>query len=52
METKYSIHYHVWTEMEMIEMFVRLRERFHLSLEPELRLKSNGEAVWILSISA
>jgi SAM-dependent methyltransferase len=52
METKYSIHYHVWTEMEMMEMFVRLRERFNLSLEPELMLKSNGEVVWILSKSA
>jgi predicted SAM-dependent methyltransferase len=52
METKYSIHYHVWTEMEMMEMFVRLKERFQVPLEPELMSKSNGEVVWILSKTA
>jgi len=51
-DTKYSIHYHVWSEMDMMEMMVKLQERFNLPVDPELMLKSNGEVVWILSKTA
>jgi len=32
----YSIHYHVWTSIEMMELFVRLKKDFKLPFEIEL----------------
>ncbi len=49
LDTSYSIHYHVWSEMEMVELVLKLRERFSLPVELELLLKGKGEVVLILS---
>jgi len=42
----YSIHYHVWTQAEMLEMVVELRKM--VSFELELCLKNGGEVIFIL----
>jgi len=51
-ETKYSIHYHVWSEMEVMEFVLMLGKRFKLPVDLEVLLKSNGEIVVILSRAA
>lgn len=52
MDTNYSIHYHVWSEPEMMDLLLKLKERFNFPAELELLLKSNGEVVLILSKTA
>lgn len=42
----YSIHYHVWTQAEMLEMIVALRKL--VSFEAELCLKHETEFIFIL----
>ncbi len=42
----YSIHYHVWTQAEMLELIVELRKM--VSFELELCLKNGGEVIFIL----
>lgn len=42
----YSIHYHVWTQAEMLELIVALRKM--VSFEVELCLKHEAEVIFIL----
>src|SRR5262245_5459048 len=42
----YSIHYHVWTQAEMLELVVALRRM--VSFELELCLKNGGEVIFVL----
>lgn len=42
----YSIHYHVWTQAEMLELVVALRKM--VSFEVELCLKNEAEVIFIL----
>lgn len=51
-DTNYSIHYHVWSQAEMMDLVSKLKDMFHLPLDVELLLKSNGEIVLILSKTA
>jgi SAM-dependent methyltransferase len=51
-DTKYSIHYHVWTEREMMDLILRLQDQFKLPVELELLFKNNGEVVLVLSKTA
>lgn len=50
----YSIHFHVWTQDELLELFVRLRTYFKLPVELELFLKhaGTGEVIVVLSRTA
>ena len=43
-----SIHYHVWTQVEMIELILTLKKRLHFNFEVELMLKNMGEVIFIL----
>jgi hypothetical protein len=42
----YSIHYHVWTQAEMLELVLALRKM--ISFELELCLKNEAEVIFIL----
>lgn len=46
LEMDYSIHYHVWTQAEMLELVVEMRKI--VSFELELCLKNGGEVIFIL----
>lgn len=46
MAIDYSIHYHVWTQSEMLELLVALRKM--VSFEVELCLKNGPEVIFIL----
>lgn len=46
MSTDYSIHYHVWTQAEMLELIVALRRM--VSFEVDLCLKNGPEVIFIL----
>jgi len=46
MEIDYSIHYHVWTQSEMLELLVAFRKM--VSFEVELCLKNGPEVIFIL----
>ena len=48
MEKDYSIHFHVWTQTEMLEMFVMLIKHFQLSLNVEVCLKQHQEFIMLL----
>lgn len=48
LDSDYRIHYHVWTQKEMTELFMRLAQDFRVSLEIEAVLKNNHEFVYIL----
>jgi ubiquinone/menaquinone biosynthesis C-methylase UbiE len=50
MAIDYSIHYHVWTQTEMLEFIVALREI--ASFEVDLCLKNGPEVIFILRKSA
>ena len=43
----YSIHFHVWTQKEMCELFFRLKEQFLVPIELQLFMKRAGEVVFI-----
>jgi len=47
-EIDYSIHYHVWTQNEMFEFLLTLKEKFNLEFEVELFLKNGLECIFIL----
>jgi SAM-dependent methyltransferase len=51
-DTQYSIHYHVWSEREMMDLILKLQEQFGLPVELELLFKNNGEVVLVLSKTA
>jgi predicted SAM-dependent methyltransferase len=46
MKLDYSIHYHTWTQTEMLELMVTLKKKFHF--EVELVLKNMDEVIIIL----
>ena len=48
LDSGYRIHYHVWTQREMTEMFARLAKDFKLDLEIEALLKNHHEVVYVL----
>jgi predicted SAM-dependent methyltransferase len=48
MDSGFRIHYHVWTQKEMTEMFVRLAEDFKIDLEIEALLKNLHEVIYVL----
>lgn len=43
-----SIHYHVWTQVEMVELILALKKKLHFNFELELMLKNLGEVIFIL----
>jgi hypothetical protein len=43
-----SIHYHVWTQVEVLELIIGLKKELHLNFEIELFLKNMGEVIIIL----
>jgi SAM-dependent methyltransferase len=48
LESGFRIHYHVWTQKEMTEMFVRLAKDFKIDLEIEALLKNRHEVIYVL----
>ena len=46
MKTDYSIHYHVWTQTELIELFLNLKPR--MGFDFELISKNGAEVVMVL----
>lgn len=46
MDQYWDIHYHVWTQGELLEMFSKLRERLHFDVE--LFLKMENECIFVL----
>lgn len=48
MDSGFRIHYHVWTQKEMTEMFVRLAQDFKIDLEIEAILKNQHEVIYVL----
>lgn len=44
----YRIHYHVWTQREMTEMFARISQDFNIDLEIEALLKNHHEVLYVL----
>jgi predicted SAM-dependent methyltransferase len=44
----YSIHFHNWTQKEMLDLFNQLDERFGLPIEILLFMKHEGEVVFII----
>jgi predicted SAM-dependent methyltransferase len=48
MNIDYSIHYHAWTQTELIELVVRLKKEFSFNFEVELIYKNMGEVIIIL----
>jgi predicted SAM-dependent methyltransferase len=44
----YSIHYHVWTQTELIEFVHRVKVEFNIPLEIELFMKEKGESILVL----
>lgn len=48
MDKNYSIHFHVWTQKELLELVLALRENLKLDFELELFLKREDECVLVL----
>jgi predicted SAM-dependent methyltransferase len=48
MEMDYSIHYHVWTQAELLALISTLQEKLRFAFEVELFLKRDHEVVAIL----
>lgn len=46
--TDYSIHFHVWTQSEMLEMFLALQKQLQVAFDIEACLKNGGEFILIL----
>jgi predicted SAM-dependent methyltransferase len=44
----YSIHYHVWTQTEMLELILTLKKKLHFNFEVELFLRNKDEVIIIL----
>lgn len=52
MRTNPPIHYHVWTQTELIELLVTLRKKLQFNFEVELFVKNMGEVIVILRKTA
>ena len=48
LDMDYSIHFHVWTQFELMELLLSLRQRFGLTFNIELMLKNGEEVIFIL----
>lgn len=48
MASDYSIHFHAWTQSEMMELLVILKKQFHLPFLIELIFKYGHEVIFIL----
>jgi predicted SAM-dependent methyltransferase len=48
MQQDYSIHYHVWTRREMLDLLTAVRERFDLDFDVELIERIKHEVVFVL----
>jgi predicted SAM-dependent methyltransferase len=48
MEQDYSIHYHVWTQREALELLTAVRERLDLDFDIELMERIENEVVFVL----
>lgn len=48
MARNYSIHFHVWTQTEILELIVTLKKTFNLAFEVELFLKHQDEMILII----
>jgi SAM-dependent methyltransferase len=48
MELDYSIHYHVWTQREALELLTAVRERLNLEFDIELMERIQHEVVFVL----
>jgi predicted SAM-dependent methyltransferase len=48
LKTDYSIHYHVWSEIEMIEVLASVRQKLGLYFEFELIFKNRLEIIFVL----
>jgi predicted SAM-dependent methyltransferase len=44
----YSIHYHVWTQGELLDLVASLRKDFQFPWEQELVMKGEGEVILVL----
>lgn len=44
----FSIHFHVWTQSEMLEMFLALKKQMGLSFDIEVCLKNKDEFILVL----
>jgi len=45
-QTKYSIHFHVWTQQEILELLLMMRKK--IDVEIELFFKNEGECICVL----
>jgi SAM-dependent methyltransferase len=48
MQQNYSIHFHVWTQREALELLTRVRERLNLDFDIELMELNLNETVFVL----
>ncbi len=48
MEMDYSIHYHVWTQAELLELMLTLRQKMGIGLDIELCTRGGNEVVTVL----
>lgn len=44
----YSVHYHVWTQVEILEFLIMLRQRFDLAFDIEVTMKNEFEYIVVL----
>ena len=52
MRSDYSIHYHAWTQTEIIELIMIMKKRLNFEFEVELLINNNEEIIVILKKSA
>jgi len=48
----YSIHFHVWTQTEMLELILTLKKKLNFNFEVELFLRNESEVIIILKKSS
>ncbi len=48
LNSDYRIHYHVWTQREITELFARISQDFKIHLEIEAVLKNEHEVIYVL----
>jgi hypothetical protein len=48
MEAGYSIHFHVWTQADVLEVLVALRERFGCLYDLEVAVRNGHENIFVL----
>jgi hypothetical protein len=48
MDIDYSIHYHVWTQAEVLELLATLKKRLCFQFDVEMFFKTGNEAIVVL----